>query len=310
MKLLSIALAAALLAAPLAARPQGDETELTAPQPALDPHAGHHTEQPSDPHARHDMDAAPDAPSPSRPPAAAFSGPAHAADQLFDTREMAAAREQLRLEQGGLTAYRLLVDRFEAGFGEGDNRDHWGAQGWYGGDVNRFWVKGEGNGDLGDGAESTELQVLYSRAISPFFNLQAGVRRDFNPDPARSYLVLGLHGLSPWYFEVDAAVFLSDEGDMTGRLETALDVHVTQRMILQPRIEMNIAAQDVPELEVGSGLAEIEAALRLRYEIRRELAPYIGIGWERKLKATRDFARAGGEADRGWAIVAGLRFWF
>lgn len=290
-----------------------------APVPAQ--HAGHQTaeappvtrQSPSDPHAGHDMGAMqqPAAPKPEGPPPpAAFSGPAHAADLLFDPGEMAAAREQLRVEQGAAKTFLLLADRFEGRRGDGTENYLWDAQGWYGGDTNKLWLKSEGEGAFDEGLETAELQVLYGRAVTPFFDLQAGIRHDFRPDPDRSHLVLGLQGLVPYAFEVDAAAFLSDEGDLTGRLEGEFDLQMTQRVILQPRFELNVSAQDIPELGTGSGITSAEAGFRLRYEIRRELAPYVGVGWERKLGDTADFARTAGEDPGGWQLVLGIRAWY
>lgn len=243
------------------------------------------------------------------PPPAAFSGPAHAADLFFDPQVMAAAREQLRSGQGGSPTFMILADRLETRSG-GDEDYLWDVQGRYGGDINRLWFKSEGEGRMGDRPESAEMQVLYSRAITPFFDAQAGIRYDFSPDPARAHLVLGLQGLAPYAFEIDAVAFLSDEGDVTGRLEGEYDIQITQRTLLQPRLELNVSAQDIPELRTGSGLSSVEAGLRLRYEIRREIAPYLGVGWKRKLGNTGDFASAAGEDRGGWQFVLGIRSWF
>ncbi|MEX2495244.1 MAG: copper resistance protein B [Woeseia sp.] len=304
MKQLLIVLFSALVTAPVLAQHQGHGAEEPPPEAA---------QLKADPHAGHDMSgmqqlAEPEAEAP--PPPAAFSGPAHAADTLFDPQVMAEAREHLRAEQGGVISSLFLVDRFEAHYGDGEEVYLWDVQGWYGSDINRLWFKTEGEGVLDDDLESAQIQVLYSRAITPFYNAQAGVRYDVSPDPERSHLVLGLQGLVPYAFEVDAAAFLSDEGDLTGRIEGEFDLQITQRVILQPRLELNVSAQEIPELETGSGFSSVEAGLRLRYEIRREIAPYLGVGWERKLGKTGDFARAA-EEDRGdWQFVLGIRSWF
>lgn len=304
MKRLLIVLAAASAAAPVPAQHQGHETEETPPETV---------QQSADPHASHDMGtmqqpAEPKAEAP--PPPAAFSGPAHAADTLFDPRAMTKAREQLRAEHGGLHTSLILADRFELHSGSGEEIYLWDVQGWYGSDINKVWLKSEGDGAMGDDLGSAELQVLYSRAIAPFFDLQAGVRHDVRPDPERSHVVLGLQGLLPYVFEIDAAAFLSNKGDLTGRVEGELDLQINQRLILEPRVELNVAAQEIPELRIGSGVGSIEAGLRLRYEIRREIAPYTGIEWERKFGDTGDFARAAGEDRDGWRVIVGVKSWF
>lgn len=260
-------------------------------------------------HHDHDVEEAPQVQQ-SSPPPVAYSGPAHAADTIFDPQEMAKVRAQLHAEHGGSTSYQVLAERFEIGTGDGDDSYLWDVQGWYGGDINKLWLKSAGEGDAGDSPSTAEFQALFSHAIAPFFDIQAGVRQDFRPDPERSHLVIGLQGLMPYVFEIDVAAFLSDDGDLTARLEGEYDALINQRLILQPRLELNISAQDIPELGIGSGFASVEAGIRLRYEIRREFAPYIGIGWERKLGDTGDIAQDSGEDRSSLRAVVGVRAWF
>ena len=280
---------------------------------AADQGAEHAAEPTGDAHAGHEAHAPPDSSQVvpgGAPPAAAFSGPKHAADVLFDADEMAAARELLRTEQGGFRNQMVLADRFEARAGDGDERLVWDLQGWYGGDLNKLWWKSEGTGEFGGNPDDAAVQLLYSRAVTPYFDFQAGVRHDFEPSPRRSHAVLGVQGVLPYVFEIDAAAFVSEEGDVTGRVEAEYDLRIRQRLVLQPRVEMSFSAQSIPELAIDSGLGAIEGGFRLRYEIRRELAPYIGIGWERKTGGTADFARRAGEDPRGWKLIAGIRAWF
>ncbi|MBN1240896.1 MAG: copper resistance protein B [Gammaproteobacteria bacterium] len=247
----------------------------------------------------------------SAPPPAAFSGPEHAADALFGADAMAAAREQLRAEEGGFRTGTALADRFEIGAGDGDDDGYlWDLQGWWGGDLHKLWWKTEGHGELGEGADDAEVQALYSRAITPYFDVQAGVRHDLEPSPQRSHAVVGIQGLLPYVFEIDASAFLSEDGDWTGRVEAEYDLRIRQRLVLQPRVELDFAAQAIPELGTGSGLGSVESGIRLRYELRRELAPYVGIAWRRKLGATADLARTAGEDTREWQLVLGVRAWF
>ena len=266
-----------------------------------DPHAGHSTTK-SAPAA---------APAAGPPPAEAFSGPEHAADALFDPKLMARKRaQQLLAEHGGYTGYMVLFDRLELRAGEGRGGYAWDAEGWYGGDYHRLWIKTEGEGAFGEQVESAEIQALYSRAVDPWFNLQAGVRYNLRPRPDRAQLVLGIQGLAPYWFEVDGALFLSTKGDLTARLEAEYDQRITNRLILQPRLEVDVAAQDVPELGIGSGLSSLELGLRVRYEVEREFAPYAGVQYERRFGDTADFARAAEEDVGGWTFVVGLRSWF
>ena len=169
----------------------------------------------------------------------------------------------------------------------------------------------DGVGHGQDGEAEGEVQVLYSRAISPFWDVQAGVRQDFRDDGEDpTHLVLGVQGLAPYWWEVDAAAFLSTEGDLTARVEAEYDQRITQRLILQPRAEFNISAQDMPAIGVGSGLTDFELGARLRYEIRREFAPYVGVEWIKKTGETARLARLAGEDPEAVSFVAGLRVWF
>lgn len=212
---------------------------------------------------------------------------------------------------GDQTYAMVLIDRLE--YGDSDDGDSrlWDAQAWYGGDYNKLWFKTEGEGATGEAMESMEFQGLYSRIFSPFWSWQAGVRHDVRPsEPDMSYAALGLQGLAPQWFETDVALFLSEDGDMSLRGEFEYDLLLTQRLILQPRLEFNASADDVPELHVASGLNSTEAGLRLRYEIRREIAPYLGVRWERKYGDTRDMAEAAGEPTSKTSFVLGIRAWF
>lgn len=244
-------------------------------------------------------------------PARALEGPLHAADAIWGTEAMASAREELARSHGGMRTGMVMIERLEARIPTDSGEDGylWDAQAFYGGDINKLVIKTEGEGAFGGELEDTEIQALYSRAIGPFFDLQAGVRFDPEPD-TRGHLVLGVQGLSPYMFHVDSALFLSDRGDLTARLEGEYDQRITQRLILQPRLEIELAAQDIPERDIGAGITKIEPGLRLRYEIVREFAPYIGIEYEAKTGETADIARAAGEDPAGFKLLLGLRAWF
>jgi copper resistance protein B len=271
-------------------------------------HGGHEAAQPADPHAGHVMSSSGEEEIPQgvAPPVPTD----HAADALYDPATMARARAAMRQESGGMTFSQLMIDRLEYRAQKGSDGYHWEGEGWIGGDVNRLAVKSEGEGELGGPLKSAELQALYSRAIDPWWNLVAGVRQDFRPQPQRTYATIGIEGLAPYWFELEAQAFLSDKGDAHVRVEGSYDQRITQRLILQPAAEVNIAVQDVPELGIGSGLSSIEAGLRLRYEFAREFAPYIGINWERRLGDTARYARMQGERASATSLVMGIRFWF
>lgn len=264
----------------------------------------------ADPHAGHDMAPVEQDESPvGDTPAPAPPGD-HAADAIFGADTMSQARAMLRKEVGEATAYSVLFNLAEYRVQDGADGYRWEGEGWFGGDINRFVVKTEGEGTVGHGVEAAEVRALYSRAISPWFNLQAGVRHDFEPGPPRTYATVGFEGIAPYWFKVEGALFLSDKGDLLGRLEGYYDERITQKIILQPRAEFNFAAQDVPANGIGSGLYEAELGLRLRYEIRREFAPYVGVSWEAKVGDSARFARAAGDGVRATSLVIGIRTWF
>lgn len=248
---------------------------------------------------------------PAAPPGpAAYSGPEHAADAYFGEEAMARARADMLRMHGAVPAYRVVIDRLEAKVRDGRDAYALDAEAWYGGDIDKLWLKVDAHGDFGGEFEGAELQALWSHAIGPFFDLQTGVRFDAGPGPDRAHLVLGVQGLAPYWIEVDAAAFLSDKGDLTARVEAEHDALITQRLILQPRIEAQFALQDIPELQIGSGLAEFSAGARLRYQVTPLFAPYVGIEYERAFGDTRRFRRLAGEETGGLSVVAGIRFWF
>lgn len=285
------------------------EAAPAAPEPA-NPHAGHSVPapaEPANPHAGHTMPASDDgAPKGVAPPVPTN----HAAEAFYDPATMARARAAMLKESGGMTFSQLMIDRLEYRAQKGADGYAWEGEGWIGGDINRLAIKSEGEGQVSGPLESAELQALYSRALDPWWNLVAGVRQDFRPQPQRTYATIGIEGLAPYWFELEAQAFLSDKGDAHVRVEGSYDQRITQRLVLQPAAEVNIAAQDVPELGIGSGLSTVELGLRLRYELAREFAPYVGVHWERSVGDTARYARAAGEGASATSLVMGIRFWF
>ena len=190
----------------------------------------------------------------------------------------------------------------------------WDVQGWIGGDYNRFWFKSEGARAKRAGAGEFEVQALYSRLIAPYWDFQAGVRYDrqlgAGSNLQRAYLVVGFEGLAPYWWEMDPALFISEDGDVSARVTASYDLLMTQRLILQPEVEINFAASTVEEWGVGSGLNDLSLSLRLRYEIRREFAPYLGVSWFQRFGETADLARRRGDDVAELAILGGFRIWF
>ncbi len=233
----------------------------------------------------------------------------HAADGFYDPAAMAAARANLRQEHGGAVHSMVLANLAEYQAGAGGGGYRWDGEAWFGGDINRLVVSSEGEGNRRDGLDGAELQALYSRALTPYFDLHAGVRQDFAPR-GRTYATVGFQGMTPYRFDVQGAVFLSTQGELLGRLEGLYDLRLTQRLMLQPRVELNFAAQDSRATQTGAGLSNAELGLRLRYEIRREFAPYIGVSYDEKIGRTADFARDRGQGAGGVTFVTGARAWF
>lgn len=231
-----------------------------------------------------------------------------AADRYWNPTAMAAAEDAMM--RPPVSAYgKVMLDIAEHQFREGRDGYRWEGEAWFG-DVDRFVVKSKGEGTSGEGIDQAEVQALYAKALDPWWNLQVGVRQDFGPRPARTWATLGLEGRARYQFDVQAAAFLSDKGQLTGRLEGAYDQRITQRLVLQPRVEFDLAAQDMPDQRIGAGLSNAELGLRLRYEVRREFAPYVGINWTWAVGRTADYARADGRDTTERSVVAGIRFWF
>lgn len=234
----------------------------------------------------------------------------HAADRVYRPEAMAMGREHLRKFHGGQKLTQLLFNIAEYQVRNGRDAFEWEGEGWYGGDIDRLWVKSEGEGEFGRSLEKAEVQALYSRAIDPYFNLQGGLRYDFKPNPSRVYATVGVEGLAPSFFDVEGALFLSNKGELMARASGYYDQRITQRLILQPRAELDFAAQSSREIGVGAGLSDAKIGLRLRYDIRREFAPYIGVQHSRAFGRARRYLRDEGEDADRWSVVTGIRFWF
>lgn len=190
----------------------------------------------------------------------------------------------------------------------------WDIVGWVGGDFHRLWIKSEGVQTTTGGGGDVEVQGLYGRLIAPFWEVQTGLRVDARygagQEQVRVLGVFGFEGLAPYWFDIEPLLFVSQDGDLSARLTASYDMFLTQRLVAQPRLETNMAVQEVPEFGVASGFNDIDFGLRLRYELRREYAPYVGLLWERRLGDATVLARRAGEGASDLSIVAGLRIWF
>lgn len=205
----------------------------------------------------------------------------------------------------------VKIDQLEHRFQDGNDLVTWEGQARIGDDENKLTLKSEGEFVHNiDRFENAEFQLLYQRLISDFFDAQIGVRHDVEPRPSRTFGVIGINGLAPQWFEIDASLFFSDHADASLRLEAEYDVLITQRLVMEPSVEMNFALSNDEPTGVGRGLSDVELGLRLRYEFVREVAPYIGVNWERKVGTTADFASEEGEDINVFSVVAGLRIFF
>ena len=202
-----------------------------------------------------------------------------------------------------------ILDQMETRDAADDNTFSWDGEGWLGKDLHKIWLKTDGERTAGN-TDEAELQFLYSKAIARYWDFQVGVRHDLEPSPSRSWAAIGIKGLAPYFFDIDAAAFIGESGRIALRLEAEYELLLTQRLILTPDFEINLHGQNDPDVGIGSGLSDIEIGLRLRYEIRRQLAPYIGVNWSTLFGNTADFAKVAGKDKSEAQLVIGLRAWF
>jgi len=222
-------------------------------------------------------------------------------------QEAASAQDAGTHEEHGAALFSKIV--IEAGFVDEDGGQWtWEVDGWVGGDSERIWLRSEG--EVTDGkADHAETQIFYGWNFHPFWDVLAGIRQDFEPD-GETWLAAGITGLAPYFFETDVTAFLSTNGDAALRFEQSFDLLITQQLIAEPHVEVNLYARDMPSRGVGAGFSDVEASLQLRYEVTRKFAPYVEISWERDLGETAGMTRAAGGDVEETTTRFGLRFWF
>ncbi|MDP9087720.1 MAG: copper resistance protein B [Pseudomonadota bacterium] len=189
------------------------------------------------------------------------------------------------------------------------NGGTWDAQGWYGGDFDKFWFKSEGQ-RVGDRTTDSKVEALWAHAAVPFWDTQVGVRYDFSGGPSRQWLAFGVQGVSPYWFDIEATGYVSDAGRTAARLKAEYDLYLTQRFILRPEMELNVYGKADPQREISAGLSDALLQLRLRYEFTRGFAPYIGFVWARKLGSSAAYAQSKGKSAIDHRLVTGLEFFF
>jgi copper resistance protein B len=203
----------------------------------------------------------------------------------------------------------ILIDRLEGFDTDEGSGLEWEAQSWIGTDLDKLWLRSEGE-RIGGHTKGAELLVLYGRAFARWWDVVAGVRHDFKPGDSQDFLAIGVMGLAPYKFEAEATAYLGEGGQTAVRFEIEYETLLTNRLILQPRVELDLHGKKDRSRGIGSGLSTAEAGLRLRYEFTRQFAPYIGIAHERAFGRTADFRRDEGEGASDTRFVAGVRIWF
>jgi copper resistance protein B len=197
----------------------------------------------------------------------------------------------------------FLMDRFEV-LDNDENTRVWEGSFWIGYDINKLYIYSQGEA-TSDGLETSQNELVYSRAIAAFWDAQIGLAYDKNADASQTWGEIAISGLAPYYFETRAALLVNGDGNVGLRLDAEYEALLTQKLILTPSLEADFYTKDTPDMNLGSGLSSIEAGLRLRYEFIRELAPYIGVTWEKTFGNTRDY----NPIDET-SLMVGVRFWF
>ena len=204
----------------------------------------------------------------------------------------------------------VLLEQAEGRWNGRNTQFRYDGQAWSGTDYNKLWVKFEGLVDHRGRFTDGQNEVLYDRAVSTYFDVQAGIRVDLDNGPTRTWAALGVQGLSLYFFDVEATAYASDRGRFAARLKASYDLLITNRLVLQPEAELNFYSKADPGRGTGSGLSDIDAGLRLRYEFTRKFAPYVGVSYTGRFFQSQHFARQEGESASDVRFTFGLRTWF
>jgi copper resistance protein B len=203
----------------------------------------------------------------------------------------------------------LLIDQLEVFHGSAANGQAWEAEGWYGNDIDKLWLRTEGERSAGK-LEDADLEAFWNRNVTAFWSTQLGLRHDFGEGPSRTWAAVGVQGMSAYWFELEATAYVGASGRSAARLRAEYELPLTQRLFLQPEAEVNLYGKNDPARRIGSGLSDLQFGVRLRYEIDRQFAPYIGVSWIRRIGATADFAREDFQSPLDRQVMAGVRLWF
>ncbi len=203
-----------------------------------------------------------------------------------------------------------IFNQLEGRWNGSNTEFRWDGQGWVGTDYDKLWIKSEGTLQSDGTLEDGQHQFLYDRALTTYFDLQGGLRSDIDSRPTRNWAAFGIQGLAPYFFDLEVTGFVSGEGHLAAKLEASYDLLITQRLILQPQIELNLYSKADPVRLVGAGFSDIDTGLRLRYEFSRQFAPYLGVVYEGKFGQTANFAQRAGQSTGDVRFVFGIRAWF
>ncbi len=208
------------------------------------------------------------------------------------------------------TLMKVMIDQLEVRSTDGDDPRVLEADAWIGKDLNKAWFKFDAE-SVGGETEAAEVQARWSHAVAPYWDFQVGWRHDLKPsNETRDWLALGFRGLAPYFFDIDAALYIGENSMAQLSFDTEYEIMLTQRWVVSPELQLTLNSKSDPVLGQGSGLASSEFGIRIRYEIIREFAPYAGVNWERKYGETADFARDEGAETQDFQVVAGIRAWF
>lgn len=270
----------------------------------------------SEAYAQNDMESMPGMQHETKPPVATPAAAPPMPEQT--SRSAPAANQPMNMETSSpmsapvsdnMAFHQILFDQLEYAHSGDANAFVWDMQAWYGRDYGRIWLKSEGE-HQGGRTRDANIDLLWSKPIAAFWDLQAGVRHDIIEGPKRNWAAIGIQGVAPYWFDVQATAYLGVAGRTALRLKAEYQLLLTQRLFLVPEVEANLYGRADREAGRGNGLSDLSTGLRLRYEIRREISPYIGVTWSRKLGGTADIARDAGEQLTEHRWVAGVRLWF
>ncbi|MDR3392968.1 MAG: copper resistance protein B [Sulfuriferula sp.] len=204
---------------------------------------------------------------------------------------------------------KFMLDKLEYVHGDLTDSMAWDGRFRLGHDLDKLWIRSEGERAHGS-TQSADAELLWGHTYAAYWDVVTGVRHDFGNGPSRDWAALGIQGLAPYKFDVEATAYAGPAGRAAMRLKTAYDLLLTQRLVLTPEIDANLYSKDDPDRGIGAGLSDTSLGLRLRYEIRRELAPYIGVNYVQKYGKTADIARTNNDSAHDLQLIAGVRIWF